>query len=132
MKATATSSLPGDYEAGKALDGDLKTMWHSANASTDPLPQSITIDLGGSHEINRMAYVPRTSGNGIITAYNLYASMDGKEFNLLASGKWEENSATKYVDFPATKASFLKLEATAGVKGFASAAEINFYEAPKK
>jgi len=128
MKATATTCLKGGYEADNALDGDLDTMWHSAYAGAKPFPQSITIDFGKSCEINRISYVPRKSGaNGIITEYKLYASLDGKDFKLLASGKWEANSATKYVDLPATKAAFIKLEATAGVNGFASAAEINVY-----
>ena len=133
MKATATSSLKGEYEADNALDGDLDTIWHSAYAGANPFPQSITIDFGKSCEINRISYVPRKSGaNGIITGYNLYASLDGKTFKLLASGKWEGDSTTKYVDFPVTKAAFIKLEATAGVNGFASAAEINVYEASTK
>jgi len=130
MKATATSSFAAGYEADKVLDGDVKTMWHSAKADANPLPQAITMDFGKGYVINRIAYCPRKDGvNGIITAYNLYTSLDGKDFKVLASGKWEANSAIKYVDFPATQAAFIKLEATAGVNGFAAATEINVYEA---
>jgi galactosylceramidase len=133
MKATATSSLKGDYDAVKVLDGDLKTMWHSANPSSSPLPQSITIDFGKSYEIKGIGYVPRAGGtNGIITEYNLYTSLDGKEFKLVASGKWNNNAGTKYIDFPATKAAFIKLEAIAGMQGFASATEIYIYESLTK
>jgi galactosylceramidase len=130
MRATATSTFSGgEYGAEKVLDGDLKTFWHSAKTGANPFPQSVTIDLGKSYEINRIAYIPRKdSVNGIITSYNLYASLDGKEFKLLASGKWKNNSTTKYIDFPATKAAFIKLEAIDGVNGFATAAEIEIYQ----
>jgi hypothetical protein len=50
-------------------------------------------------------------------------------FKLLASGKREGNSATRIVDCSASNAAFVELEASAGVNGFALAAEINVHEA---
>jgi len=110
------------------LDGDPATIWHSAQSPTDPFSQSLTIDLGRVADINMVTYLPRQDNeNGVITAYNLYTSLDGKEFKRVASGNWEKNLTRKVAIFPTTKAAYIKLEATAGVGNFASAAEVNVY-----
>jgi galactosylceramidase len=129
MKASATSSAPG-YEPEKAIDGDERTFWHSAWEPVAPLPQSITLDLGGTFEVDMVTYLPRQNGpNGIITEYNLYTSPDGVQFQKATSGKWENSKAIKIAKFSAVKAAFIKLEAVAGVNGNASAAEIAVYRA---
>ncbi|RIX52389.1 hypothetical protein D3P08_12975 [Paenibacillus nanensis] len=126
MTASATSFHPGD-EPSKALDGDPATMWHTPWYSTQ-LPDSITLDLGGSYVVNQLNYTPRTSGqNGIITSYNLYASTNGTEFTLVASGAWEGDASVKKLRFAGTPATHLRLEATAGVGNFASAAELQVF-----
>lgn len=128
MKAIATSCYGPGYEADKVLDGAPATIWHSAQSPTDPFSQSLTIDLGRVADINMVTYLPRQDNeNGVITAYNLYTSLDGKEFKRVASGNWEKNLTRKVAIFPTTKAAYIKLEATAGVGNFASAAEVNVY-----
>jgi galactosylceramidase len=132
MKATCSSFAVGD-EPQNVLDGDAATIWHTpwAPAVPVPLPQSITLDLGGTFDIDTVTYLPREGGgNGTITAYNLYGSLDGSHFQRLAAGKWEADAARKVATFPAAKAAYVKLEATAGVGGFASAAEIRVYKMP--
>jgi galactosylceramidase len=131
MTATATSCYGPGYEAQQVLDGDPETIWHSGEGSAGPLPQAITIAFGKPLDITRMFYVPRKSGggNGVITSYNLFTSVDGEQFTRVASGTWDNTPATKYAAFPATRAAFFRLEATAGVNGNASAAEIGVYQA---
>jgi galactosylceramidase len=129
MKASATSNAPG-YEPGNAIDGDERTFWHSSWEPVAPLPQSITLDLGGTFEVDMITYLPRQNGpNGIITEYNVYTSQDGVQFQKAATGKWENNKAVKLTKFTAAKARFIKLEALAGTVGCASAAEIGVYRA---
>ncbi|MBP1965321.1 discoidin domain-containing protein [Paenibacillus aceris] len=131
MTATATSQeTAGENDsASMAIDGKPGTLWHTKWNKSDVLPQSITLNLGGTYNINKVAYLPRQSGsNGIITAYNVYVSTDGVTFTKVASGSWDNNSALKYATFTSTNASYVKLEATAGVGGFASAAEINVFQ----
>ncbi|WP_171629486.1 discoidin domain-containing protein [Paenibacillus plantarum] len=129
MTATATSQeTAGDNNAASmAVDGNPGTIWHTKWNKSDALPQSITLNLGGTYKINKVSYLPRQSGgsNGIITSYNVYVSTDGVSFTKVASGNWDNNSAEKYASFTSANASYVKLEATAGVGGFASAAEIN-------
>ena len=83
------------------------------------LPQSITLNLGGTYKIDKVAYLPRQSGgsNGNITGYNVYVSTDGVTFTKVASGTWANNNTEKVATFDPTDASYVKLEATAGNGG---------------
>ncbi len=131
MTATATSqeTSGGNNAASMAIDGNPQTIWHTKWDKSDVLPQSITLNLGGTFNINTIAYLPRQSGsNGNITGYNVYVSKDGVDFAKVASGTWANNSAEKFATFTPTNASYIKLEATAGVNGWASAAEFNVFE----
>ncbi|NOU88333.1 hypothetical protein GC102_21595, partial [Paenibacillus sp. LMG 31460] len=134
MTATATSQEmnPGtDNSASMAIDGNPQTIWHTKWNGSDVLPQSITLNLGGTYNIDSISYLPRQSGgsNGIITGYNVYVSTNGVDFAKVANGTWANDSKEKIVNFASTAASYVKLEATAGNGGWASAAEINVSEA---
>lgn len=59
MKATATSEQAGADVAKNAIDGNPSTMWHTDWSLSDPLPQSITLDLGGTYDVNKVSYLPR-------------------------------------------------------------------------
>jgi hypothetical protein len=134
MTATATSQeiIAANNGASMAIDGDSQTFWHTKWDKSDVLPQSITLSLGGTYAIDKVSYLPRQSGsNGIITGYNLYVSKDGMTFTKVTSGTWANNSAEKLATFNPTDASYVKLEATAAVNGWASAAEINVLETVK-
>lgn len=131
MTATATSqeTIGENNSASMAIDGNSQTYWHTKWDKSDVLPQSITLNLGGTFPIDKLAYLPRPSGsNGIITGYNVYVSTDGVTFNKVASGTWTNDIAEKVATFDPTDASYVKLEATAGVNGWASAAEISILE----
>ncbi|GAF08993.1 endo-alpha-N-acetylgalactosaminidase family protein [Paenibacillus pini] len=127
MKASASSFQPGDDPAN-VLDGDPETIWHSV-WSPPHLPESITLNLGGTYNVNQLNYTPRSgAGNGTITGYNLYASNDGVEFTKIAGGTWVRDDKIKSVRFTAVQATHLKLEVVAGVGTFASAAELQVYQ----
>ncbi|MCR8641324.1 discoidin domain-containing protein [Paenibacillus sp. N1-5-1-14] len=128
MTASASSYQAGD-EPQKTLDGNASTWWHIKWYGVDPLPQSITLNLGGTNLIGKFSYLPRPDGgNGTITAYNIYVSMDGVQFTKVASGNWAQNNLLKEVSFTQVNAAYVKLEATAGSGGFASASELNVYK----
>ncbi|MFC5449969.1 discoidin domain-containing protein [Paenibacillus aestuarii] len=128
MTATAASFQSGN-EPSLALDGNPDTWWHIKWFGVDPLPQSIILNLGGTQTISKLAYMPRPDGgNGTITAYNVYVSQDGVQFTKVATGMWLKNNAVKEVNFAPVRAGYVKLEATEGAGGFASAAELNVYK----
>jgi alpha-galactosidase len=127
MTAVATSNHPGD-EPGNVLDDNVDTIWHSEYEPTAPLPQSITIDLGGQATFNRLRYLGRNDycPNGHTLSYLVYVGNDGIHFgDPVASGRWADNTTEKKADFPTVRASYIRLETLEGVAGFASAAELN-------
>jgi hypothetical protein len=138
MKVTATSERPEIhrgyvYPAANAIDGRPETSWHTAWAPKPGLPQSITIDLGDSYKVNGLIYQPRldtkhiiNNTDGMITAYNIYTSADGKNFQKTASGEWPAGSSTKMARWlESQQARYVRLEATEGTGNAASAGEIN-------
>ncbi len=129
MTATATSSQTG-YEPSKAIDDNTASFWCTQWDPYAPLPQSITLNLGGTYRINNLWYLPRQdsgtgSSNGIITGCKIYTSIDGNNWTQAASGNWANDKTEKSAGFTPVNASYVKLEATAGYGGYASTAEIN-------
>jgi len=131
LSATATSAHDG-YPASAAVDGNLNTIWHDEFTPQAPLPQAITIDLGSVQSIAGLTYQPRldTSTTGNITGYNVYVSTDGTTFTKVASGSWSSDRSLKSVSFNTQQARYVRLEATSGVGGYASAAEIDVANIP--
>ena len=128
MTATATSSQVGVNDPYMAIDNDVNTIWHTNWNTPNPLPQSIVLQLGGTYNVSQLKYLPRiNAGNGTITAYNIYTSLDGVNYTLVTSGNWARNTLWQEADFSPVEAAYIKLEATAGVGNFASAAELKVF-----
>ncbi|WP_300257342.1 alpha-N-acetylglucosaminidase TIM-barrel domain-containing protein [Clostridium sp.] len=135
MKVTATSEHPdvGNEGVAKfAIDGKENTIWHTKYSPVEKLPQSITLELGGSYEINKFTYLPRSgSKNGNITKYEFYVSNDGNNFRKISEGNWDDSGSLKILKFNSKKATHVKLVALEGVGGFASAAELKVFAIPE-
>ncbi len=132
ISLTASSEQPGGGSAYDAADGDPDTTWRlRGGAVSDALPQHVLFDLVEVADVRRLRYLPPQQGtDGIITAWTLSASPDGKVFTHVASGNWAADHTLKTIDFTTREARFLKLVATAGTGGTAAAAEFNVERAP--
>lgn len=137
MTAIVSSEAPG-FEAFKAIDGLKATSWSSAFTCNGgcralaPLPQSITLGLGGIYKVNKLRYLPRQDGasGGNITGYRVAVSTDGTTFSTVANGTWANNAVEKSASFAPIDASHIRLESTAAAEGIARVAEINVDYAP--
>ncbi len=137
MTATATSQTTG-YEAYHAIDGNTSTFWvgaYSCNptcAPSVPLPQSITLSLGGTYAVDEVQYLSRQDNNtsGDITTYKIYTSLDGINFTQVATGTWPASSTKQSCIFTPTNASYVRLEADATTDGYVNADEINVESLP--
>ena len=135
ISASATSWHEG-FEASKAIDGDCSSMWHTQfRPNNPPLPQSITLDLGESYDVQGLIYLPRQDGNenGIASEYRLYVSSDGENFTEVTSGNWPVTTTAKTVTLSEPhQARYVRLQVVeaSGSADFASAAEINVAHAP--
>jgi hypothetical protein len=130
MTATATSAQEPANAPAYAIDGIESTLWHTRYSPVrDPLPQSITLELGGTYDVAELVYLPRPTGsaNGTVTAYTLYGSADGRTFTEIGRGTWAADRVRKTATVSGTGLRFVRLEATEGVGGYASAAEIVMY-----
>jgi hypothetical protein len=130
MTASATSQH-GSHNAHEAIDGDVNSMWHTDFTffaqPTAPLPQSITLNLGGTYNVGALRYLPRQDWylHGTILTYKIYLSTNGSNFMQIATGSWANDHTEKTASFSPTRASYIRLEAVVGHLGFASAAELN-------
>lgn len=135
ITATATSEHPNvgtEGLASFAIDNNDGTIWHTKYSPKDELPQSITLDIGDSYEVNKFTYLPRRGGgNGTITKYELQVSKDGETFTTVSEGSWDNNTNLKTVTFKSTEATHVRLVALEGHGGFAAAAELNVFTIPE-
>lgn len=138
---TAFASSDAGYEAGKVLDNDPTTYWHSSSSSS--LPQTIDIDMGSIHEnVNGLSYLPRQDGllvnpDGRIGQYEIYLSTNGNNWGTaVASSTWVNDALEKSATFTEQRARYVRLQAISEVGGnhvgFVAAAEINVYAAKPK
>ncbi|GIH20142.1 NPCBM/NEW2 domain-containing protein [Rugosimonospora africana] len=125
LVATATTAHDG-YPAAAAVDSRLSTIWHDEFSPQAPLPQAVTIDLGRTHTVDGLTYQPRmdASTTGTITGYRIEVSADGQTFAPVSSGTWTDDRTLKSVAFAPVQGRYVRLVATAGDGGYASAAEI--------
>ena len=130
--ATAAAPPPRrTASASAAIDGRQETIWHDEFTPQAPLPQSITIDLGRAQRVDGLTYQPRLDAytTGTITAYRVEVSTDGTTFTQVATGTWADDRSLKTATFSPASARCVRVTATAGDGGYASAAEIHIRQA---
>jgi alpha-L-fucosidase len=132
LPVTAESASATSGNASLAIDGQNDAYYYSVWESDRSFPQSITLDAGKVVPgMGILCYVPKyvteetPTDNGAVTAYEIYTSVDGKEFMKAASGKWDANSLMKTVAFGPVEARYVRLTALAAKDGYAAATEIS-------
>ncbi|WP_229070662.1 TIM-barrel domain-containing protein [Actinoplanes sp. DH11] len=118
--------------ATRAFDGDPATTWHTAwSAAPAPLPHEIQLDLGATHRIETLRYLPRQDGgvNGRIGAYEIYVSDTPDDWGpAAATGTFADTATEQSVRFTgAPTGRYLRLRALseAGNRGpWTSVAEL--------
>jgi alpha-L-fucosidase len=128
----AAAAVDGHSDFGWNGEAD-QTLW----TATDPLPQAVTLDLGGIYDgIDRLTYLPRQDTatayaydylvDGNIADYRVAVSADGVRFSHVASGTWPADHTLKQAVFGPATARYVRLEARAVAgSGPAVASEID-------
>lgn len=122
MTATANTENDG-YEAAKAVDGDLSTIWHSQwTPENTEHPHELTIDLGYSFMLDKIKITPRQDmGSGRITKGELYAGNTLDAMELVA--EFRASSITEIsVDY--RQARYLCIKALEGSDANTAIAEV--------
>jgi hypothetical protein len=132
VAATASSIYSSAFSADKAVDGDPRTLWHTSPAATNPLPATLTLNLGNTYDVRGIHYLPRqdANANGNITDYEISVSRDGTEFTPIANGNWIDDGLEKYATWTPTPARYVRLTARAAHFSVAAAAEVSIGYAP--
>ncbi|MDQ1017584.1 RICIN domain-containing protein [Streptomyces afghaniensis] len=122
--ATAFHTGEGPLHAIDGLsDVRYETCWSTWGL---PLPQSITIDLGGVwSNVSTLEYLPKQwnrtdSTDGDITSYTISTSTDGVSFTQVATGTWAGDHKTKLVEWPARNVGFVRIKVNAATGGYAN------------
>jgi alpha-L-fucosidase len=130
------SSEQADSNEGAkmAIDGNVKTLWHSQWRPTSPTyPHAITIDFGERLDVSGFVYTPRSDANrnGTILSYRVELSSDGNTWTNAAEADFQNmvnNPTERRVMFRQHHlARYLRLTALSEITGqaWASAAELD-------
>ncbi|MVZ62344.1 alpha-L-fucosidase [Sphingobacterium humi] len=104
--------ISADKQAHFALDDNLQTIWQSSLSRS----KYIELRLAKTQLISGLQYVPRQDGKlqGIPTKFKLYTSVDGKQWELMASGEFSNikaNATVQTIAFPkAIEAHYIRFE----------------------
>lgn len=105
---------PGEGNAPHAIDGDPATFWHTSwSRSRDPMPHEIQIDLGHRYQLIGFKYLGRQdSANGRIDRYEVFVSLDGKQWDRAGEGRFMNHAQWQEGRFEQPhQAQYLKLVA---------------------
>jgi hypothetical protein len=107
LTATASSArydraFDIDGLADRVLDGRPSTSWRSAGPVDPAHPATLTLRLARPQRLAALAVTPRRDGSllGMVTAWRVETSADGRTFTPVASGSWAPSTATHLVDLP--------------------------------
>lgn len=115
-KVVADSDGGKEYDAAKAVDGDLSTVWNSAWSKNSTFPHHLTLEFQQPQRFAGLSCVPNTRNNkGWIRKYVVQISDDGQTWTEAAKGEFAQGGEEKVITLAApVTARFLKLQALSG------------------
>ena len=135
-KLVSADSYQGGNEAKLAFDNNNSTFWHTAWGANEPAcPHTLIVDMVSTYRVTAFTYLGRQDGsqNGMVKAYEVYLSTDGKTWGqAVATGEFKNTTSLQVAKLKTAKdARYLKFVAKSEVNGKAwtSAAEIGIQAA---
>ena len=130
-KLVSADSQHSGNEAKLAFDGKNNTFWHTEYQGSEPqCPHTLIIDMVSLYKVTAFTYLSRQDGsqNGMVKAYEVYLSTDGKTWgSAVASGEFKNTTSLQVAQLKTPKvARYLKFVAKSEINGKAwtSAAEV--------
>lgn len=119
--------------AALAIDGDPATFWSTDWAPARQAPHAITVDMGVSHRIAGLTYLPRQDGelNGTVEHFRFETSEDGVAWRVAVEhggfANVRNNPALQEARFAPVRARYFRFTALDDVwrNGWTSAAELS-------
>ena len=130
-KLVSVDSDHNGNEAKLAFDGKNDTFWHTEYWGSEPTcPHTLIVDMVKIYKVTAFTYLARQDGNqnGLVKDYEVYLSIDGKEWGpSVVSGEFKNSAALQTAALKtATPGRYLKFVAKSEINGraWSSAAEI--------
>jgi hypothetical protein len=128
----STDSAQDGYPAANILDGDERTIWHSAWGDGAPtFPHEVVIGFSAPASLRSLTLLPRQDmKNGWFKDYAIFVSLDGQSWGApVARGSLTANKKAQEIRFaPPQPAKFVKVQAISSFDGrqpYASLAELS-------
>lgn len=131
ITASATAAAQGGNALGNLFDFDESSMWHT-QWDTTATPFEMMIDLNTINELDKLEYLPRTSGgNGNLLKGQIFYGNDKQDWTEAAAFDWENNGDVKTFQFDShPSVRYLKIAVEEGVGKFGSGRQIYVYKVP--
>jgi alpha-glucosidase (family GH31 glycosyl hydrolase) len=126
----ATTGANEGEELSNLFDMDESSMWHT-KYSAKAVPFDLVLDLHSVNQLDKLQYVPRSRGNGIILKGTIAYSIDKEKWQGTDSLSWARNGETKeyrFANHPSAR--YIKISVTDAVGGFGSGRELYVFKVP--
>ncbi|MBF0818653.1 TIM-barrel domain-containing protein [Streptococcus acidominimus] len=131
VTVTADHEAQAGTPVSKLVDMDEGSQYHSS-WDQSALPETLTLDLNGAYQIDKLLYVPRKDGgtNGMIQEFTLTYSVDGIHWSRLPeSVRWDVNGMDKELSLPdGLEARWIRLNISSAVGNFVSGQELYVFK----
>lgn len=127
-----TSSAPGqeDNEISRLFDFDEQSMWHTKWGSK-AVPFDLVLDLRSVNQLDKIEYLPRNRGNGILLKGTVYYSSNKTSWTEAGTFEWAKNGDTKVFPFNNhPTARYIKLSITEAAGDYGSGRELYVFKVP--
>ena len=126
----STAASQEGSEISSLFDFDESSMWHTKwGVQTGPF--DLVMDLMSVNQLEKIQYLPRNRGNGILLKGKISYSLDKINWNEAGSFEWARNGDTKEFGFPAhPTARFIRISINDGMGGYGSGRELYVFRVP--
>ncbi len=128
----AESSSPSEEgsELSSLFDFDENSMWHT-KWDAKAIPFDIVMDLQSVNQLDKIQYLPRSRGNGILLKGKIFYSTDKMHWTEADSFDWAKNGDVKeYVFRNHPSVRYIKIAVSDAVNGFGSGRELYVFKVP--
>lgn len=126
----ATTASQEGSEIINLFDFDESSMWHTKWGAS-AVPFELTMDLLSVNRLDKIQYLPRNRGNGILLKGSISYSMDKENWKEAGPFEWARNGEVKEFHFPAQPtARYIKIAVTDGVGNYGSGRELYVFKVP--
>lgn len=128
--AEATAPAQDGSELSSLFDFDESSMWHS-KWGAKAIPFDLVMDLRSVNQLDKLQYLPRNRGNGILVKGTIAYSRDKKAWTEAGTFEWARNGDVKEFRFHThPTARYIRISVTDGVGDYGSGRELYVFKVP--